>query len=67
MLVVMMMNPCELNVAITALTNHFYTTLSREDFICLSIFLRELSKMMISTSVFEELCTEEKDDKKEHA
>ena len=33
-----MINPCELNVAIAALTNYFFTTLSKEDFICLSIF-----------------------------
>lgn len=56
MLGVMILDPCELNVAIAALTNHFYMTLSREDFICLSIFLRELSKSMIGTTVFEELC-----------
>ncbi len=49
-----------MNVLIAALTNHFFTTLSKEDFVCLSIFLRELSKSMISTSVFEELCSHEK-------
>ncbi len=63
MLGVILLDPCELNVLVTALTNHFYTTLSKEDFICLSIFLRELSKMMISTSVFEDLCN---DDGKKH-
>jgi len=61
MLWVIVMNPCEMNTAIAGLTNYLYTTLSREDFICLSIFLRELSKSMISTSVFQELC-----DKSEH-
>lgn len=58
----MMMDPCEMNMAIAALTNHFFTTLSKEDFICLSIFLRELSKSMIGTTVFEGLCSG--DDKK---
>ena len=53
------MNPCELNLVIAAITNHFYETLSREDFICLGIFLRELSKSMIGTTVFEELCGRE--------
>ncbi len=51
-----------MNMAIAALTNHFFTTLSKEDFICLSIFLRELSKSMIGTTVFEGLCSG--DDKK---
>lgn len=51
-----MMNPCELNVLIAALTNHLFCTLPEEDFIFLSIFLRELSKSMLSTSIFEELC-----------
>ncbi|HOG02142.1 MAG: hypothetical protein BWY35_00987 [Firmicutes bacterium ADurb.Bin248] len=54
-----MINPCELNVAIAALTNYFFTTLSKEDFICLSIFLRELSKSMIGTTVFDGLCSKE--------
>ncbi len=52
----MILDPCELNVLITALTNQFYTSLSREDFICLSIFLRELSKSMIGTTIFQGLC-----------
>lgn len=56
---VIFLNPCELNAMIAAVTNHLYTNLSREDFICLSIFLRELSKSMIGTSVFEELCGRE--------
>ena len=60
MLWVIILNPCELNVLIASLTNYFYTTLSEEDFICLGIFLRELSKSMISTTVFDELCFKEK-------
>ncbi|HWR18099.1 MAG TPA: hypothetical protein VN608_00615 [Clostridia bacterium] len=38
------------------LTNYFYTTLSREEFLCLSIILRELSKTMFSVAAFEEIC-----------
>lgn len=49
-----------MNALIATLTNYFYCSLSREDFVCLSIFLRELSRMMVATSVFEELCPEEK-------
>lgn len=63
MLWVIVLNPCELNAVIAALTNYFFTTLSKEDFLCLSIFLRELSKSMITTTVFQELC--DKGDKKE--
>ncbi len=53
---VIIVNPCELNAAITALTNHFYCNLSKEEFICLSIFLNELSKSMFATSLFRDLC-----------
>ncbi|OJU18439.1 MAG: hypothetical protein BGN88_11275 [Clostridiales bacterium 43-6] len=53
------MNPCELNVAIAALTNYFYTELTKEEFICLSIFLNELSKSMFTTSLFQDLCNKE--------
>jgi len=59
----MIMDPCEMNVMITALTNYFFTTLSHEDFVCLSIILRELSKTMISTSIFNRLCDGEAKDK----
>lgn len=58
------MDPCELNVIVATLTNHFYTTLSREDFIYLSIFLRELSKSMIGTTIFEDICYPTKKDDK---
>lgn len=53
---VIFVNPCELNVIITILTNYFYTTLSREDFVCLSVFLNELSKSMFTTTLFQGLC-----------
>lgn len=49
-----------MNLLVAAITNHFYATLSKEDFVCLSIFLRELSKSMFTTSVFEEICQGDK-------
>ncbi len=57
------LDPREVNVMITAITNYFYTTLSKEDFVCLSIILRELSKTMISTSIYLGLCADDKDKK----
>lgn len=57
---VIILNPCEMNMLIAALTNYFYTNLSEKDFICLGIFLRELSKSMIGTTVFDGLCYKEK-------
>lgn len=45
-----------MNVLITALTNYFFTALTREEFICLSIFLNELSKSMFSTTLFQDVC-----------
>ncbi|MGE4353969.1 MAG: hypothetical protein AB7D36_07790 [Oscillospiraceae bacterium] len=59
MILVIMMNPCELNAAITAITNYLYTTLSNDDFICLSVFLNELSKSMFATKLFQDLCNGE--------
>lgn len=53
------MDPCELNVVIMALTNYFFTKLTKEEFVCLSIFLNELSKSMFSTSIFRDLCNSE--------
>jgi hypothetical protein len=53
------MNPCELNAAIMAICNYLFTTLSREDFRCLSIFLNELSKSMFATILFQDLCNRE--------
>lgn len=61
MLGVIILDPCELNVIIASLTNYFYTTVSEEDFICLGIFLRELSKSMIGTTIFDELCHKKKE------
>ena len=50
------MNACELNAAIMALTNHFYATLSRQDFFRLSIFLSQLSKNMFAMELLADAC-----------
>ena len=50
------MNACELNAAIMALTNHFYTTLSRQNFIRLSIFFSQLSKNMFAMELLADAC-----------
>ena len=43
-----------------ALTNHFFKTLSREEFACLSVFLNELSKSMFATALFRDLCDKDR-------
>ena len=50
------MSPVELNLIITAITNQLYTTLSKEAFICLNIFISELSKSMFATTLFDDIC-----------
>ncbi len=53
------MDPCGLNAIIAALTNYFYTSLTKDEFVCLSIFLNELSKSMFATTLFRDLCGKE--------
>ncbi|MCL2034808.1 MAG: hypothetical protein FWG94_08760 [Oscillospiraceae bacterium] len=55
------MSPSELNVLIMALTNHFFATLTKEEFACLSVFLNELSKSMFATALFRDLCDRNRD------
>ena len=50
------MNPTELNILMAAITNHFYTTLSREDFLNLAVFLSMVSKDMLAMAALEGLC-----------
>lgn len=57
------MNPVEMNTLITAITNHLYCTLSREDFRCLNVFISELGKSMFAMTLFKDICGE--DEKKE--
>lgn len=52
----MLVNPCEMNLLIAAITNHFYTTLSKDEFYCLTVFLNELSKSMFSTILLNDVC-----------
>jgi len=53
------MNPCELNALIAYLSNYFYTTLPKDQFLCLSVFLNELSKSMLSMPLYQDLCNHE--------
>jgi len=48
-------NPCQLNAAIAAITNHLYCTLSREDFTNLGVALSMLSRSIIQMAALEEL------------
>ena len=50
------MNPCEINVLLTAISNQLYASLSKEDFVAVSIFLNELSKVMFSMTLFGGIC-----------
>ena len=50
-----------MNVLIMALTNHFFATLTKEEFACLSVFLNELSKSMFATALFRDLCDRNRD------
>lgn len=53
------MNPCELNALITSIANSLYTSLPRDQFLCLSVFLNELSKQMLTMPIFNDLCNRE--------
>ena len=53
-------NPCELNVAVTAIANYLYSNLSKSDFLFLNVFLSELSKTMFSMEIFKGICKFEK-------
>ncbi|MDL2233516.1 hypothetical protein LJC63_08055 [Ruminococcaceae bacterium OttesenSCG-928-L11] len=59
------MNACELNAVITAITNSLYSTLSPREFLCLNLFLSELSKSMFSMTLLRDICaTEDSPDEK---
>ncbi|MDR1737025.1 MAG: hypothetical protein LBR85_09200 [Oscillospiraceae bacterium] len=49
------MDPRKVNVLIAAITNQLYSALSKDDFLCLGIFLNELGKSMLSTNGMREL------------
>jgi len=46
------MNPCEFNAAVAAVANLLFTSLSKEDFVLLNIFLNELSKSMFAMELY---------------
>ena len=48
-------DPCQLNAAIAAITNHLYCTLSRQDFTNLGVALSMLSRSIIQMAALEEL------------
>ena len=50
------MNPCEINAAITAITNFLFTNLSKKDFIFLNICISELSKSMFAMELLRGVC-----------
>ena len=56
---VISMSPCELNALMAALSNQLYTTLPRDKFLCLAVFLNELSKQMLTMPLFNDLCNGE--------
>ena len=58
----MRMGPPELNAILTAIVNHFYTTLKERDFTHLAIFLSLLSKEMLAMEAIRELLRLEKKD-----
>ena len=54
------MNPCEINAAITAISNFLFCNLSKKDFIFLNICISELSKSMFSMELLRDVCKIEK-------
>jgi len=48
-------DPCQLNAAIAAITNHLYCTLSRQDFVNLGIILSMLSRGILHMAAIEDL------------
>lgn len=49
-------NPCEINTVVTAVANFLFSSLDRDQFRHLNIFLNELSKTMFSMSMYRDLC-----------
>ena len=57
-------SPCEINVAVTAISNYFFTHLSKKDFVFLNVCISELSKSMFSMELLRGICKVEKIEKK---
>ena len=58
------MDPRELNIIITAITNQLYTNLSKKDFLFLNIVFSELSKSMFSMELLRGICQKEQQKEK---
>ena len=54
------MNPCEINAAITAISNYLFANLSKKDFVFLNICISELSKSMFALELLRGVCKVEK-------
>ena len=54
------MTPCEVNVAITAISNYLFANLSKKDFVFLNICISELSKSMFAMELLRGVCKIEK-------
>jgi hypothetical protein len=52
-----------MNATIAAITNTLYTSLSKREFFCLSVFLSELSKAMFNMEVLRGICFAEEEKK----
>jgi hypothetical protein len=50
-----------MNAAIAAITNTLYTSLSKREFFCVSVFLSELSKAMFNMEVLRGICLAEEE------
>ena len=58
------MNPNELNVLITSITNYLYNSLSKDEFHLATIFVHELGRSMSATSAFSRIEKDIKEHKK---
>ena len=56
---VISMSPCELNAMLALISNHFYTNLTEDQFLCLAVFLNELSKQMLAMPLYKDLCNKD--------
>jgi len=59
-----MMNPCEVNATITAISNYLFTNLSKKDFVFLNICISELSKSMFAMELLRGVCKIDKIEEK---
>jgi len=60
------MDACQLNTAVTAISNHLYSTLPKEEFIFSKVFLLELTRAMCTVETFGHLRKFEEKEKRLH-